>query len=845
MVVDKYYSYHKTAMKTKLLFFFLILLPSLLFSQVPQGFNYQAIARDASGNPLIGKDIQIRVSILSDTTGFYSSGNGSYLWEEQHAVRTNNMGLFNLVIGTKAKIQGSATSFNLIDWSKGPLFVGIKIQYVTAVWRNMGTAKLNSVPYSMFADKANGVIAGSKLSVTGNNDSGTEALFEVKRKDGQTVFAVYPDAVNIYVPRSAKGSKGGFAIGGFDGSKGNLNPQDYFRVTPDSVRIYIDPTPVNDKGSKGGFAIGGYDGSKGINNMYFNLTGATSVNTVAESPQILWYPTKKAFLAGTIHIGAVDSVGQNSTALGYRSIAMGDYSQAFGYKAKAFGNYSTSIGKNSVAGSKSSPVANNAFAFGNGTKATGNDSYAFGSAAEASGTTSIALGMGSKATNSNSLALGNGTIASGTNSTAMGYQSQSQGDKSIAIGSFYSYSYLVPIINLGKGDNGSSTKAISDVFLPIRPITPISTFNRVFSRANIAQGQYSVAIGNGNLAQNGGLVFGSNSDATQFGALALGTSANANQANSAAIGYESLANGIYSIALGNNITANSYGELAFGQWNEVQTGTANSWDENDLLLSVGNGLNDGNRSNAMTIFKNGKTVLRGRYAVSTFNYKTLRLLYNPITHTFYQRDYVYGIYTNLSRDDAAIEYYYSGYFGSEGTMGTYYGLYADVRTGASIDVAEYIYDTQANTEAADVVVADPVNKESIVKSSKPYQTSVLGIVSTKPHMTMGMELVTDEKTGKPLTNPRPVARLALTGRVPVKVTGENGNIVPGDLLTTSSTSGCAMKWSLIDVNSAKDFDDLKRILSENEKRRSAVIGKAVDSFSGSGPGKIIVLISLQ
>jgi hypothetical protein len=833
-------------MKTKLIFFFLFLLQVSLFSQVPQGFNYQAIARDGSGNPLINKDIQVRVSILSDTTGFYSSGSGTYIWEEQHAVRTNNMGLFNLIIGTKTKIQGSSASFNLIDWNKSPLFVGIKIQYITATWRNMGSAKLSSVPYSLLADKANGVIAGSKLSVTSNNDSGTDALFEVKRKDGQTVFAVYPDAVNIYVPRSVtKGSKGGFAIGGFDGSKGSVNPQDYFRVTPDSVRIYIDPTPVKDKGSKGGFAIGGYDGSKGINNMYFNLTGATAVNTVVESPQILWYPTKKAFLAGTIHIGSVDSVGQNSTALGYRSIAMGDYSQAFGYKAKAFGDYSTSIGKNSIAGSKTTPVANNAFAFGNGTKATGNDSYAFGSAAEASGTTSIALGMGSKASNTNSLALGNGTIASGTNSTAMGYQSQSQGDKSIAIGSYYSYSYLIPIISLGKGSSDSGSKGISDVFLPIRPITPISTINRVFSRSNIAQGQYSVAIGNGNLAQNGGLVFGSNSDAIQFGALALGTSASANQANSVAMGYASAANGIYSVALGNNITANSYGELALGQWNEVQTGTSSSWDENDLLLSVGNGVNDANRSNALTIFKNGKSIIRGRYAVSTFNYHALGFVYNPITHLIYFKDYVYGIYTNLNRDDPSIEYYYSGYFGSTGTNGTYYGLYADVRSGASIDVAEYIYDTQANTEAADVVVADPVNKESVIKSTKPYQPSVLGVVSTKPHMTMGMELVTDEKTGKPLANAKPVARLALTGRVPVKVTGENGNIVPGDLLTTSSISGCAMKWSLLDVNTAKDFDDMKRILSENEKRRSAVIGKAVESFSGAGTGKIMVLISLQ
>ncbi|MCK9994433.1 MAG: hypothetical protein Dbin4_02953, partial [Alphaproteobacteria bacterium] len=35
--------------------------------------------------------------------------------------------------------------------------------------------------------------------------------------------------------------------------------------------------------------------------------------------------------------------------------------------------------------------------------------------------------------------------------------------------------------------------------------------------------------------------------------------------------------------------------------------------------------------------------------------------------------------------------------------------------------------------------------------------------------------------------------LALSGRVPVKVSAENGPIKPGDLLTTSSTPGHAMR----------------------------------------------------
>jgi hypothetical protein len=110
-------------------------------------------------------------------------------------------------------------------------------------------------------------------------------------------------------------------------------------------------------------------------------------------------------------------------------------------------------------------------------------------------------------------------------------------------------------------------------------------------------------------------------------------------------------------------------------------------------------------------------------------------------------------------------------------------------------------------------------------------------------MVMGMELVVDPETGETLPGVL-ATRLALTGRVPVKITEENGPIVPGDLLTTSSTPGYAMKWTLLDVNEAKDFDGLKSILAENERRRNAIIGKSVGSSNG-GTGTVMVLISLQ
>ena len=57
---------------------------------------------------------------------------------------------------------------------------------------------------------------------------------------------------------AVKGTKGGFAIGGFDVAKG-AGP--YLLVNQDSVRVYIDNTPTT-KAQKGGFAIGGFDNTK-------------------------------------------------------------------------------------------------------------------------------------------------------------------------------------------------------------------------------------------------------------------------------------------------------------------------------------------------------------------------------------------------------------------------------------------------------------------------------------------------------------------------------------------------------------------------------------------------------
>jgi trimeric autotransporter adhesin len=96
-----------------------------------------------------------------------------------------------------------------------------------------------------------------------------DTLFVVKDKEGNPVFAVFSDGVKILVPYGTKGKVGGFAISGRTPTKED-EPVDYFRVTPDSTRIYVNDS-LSTKGKVGGFAISGRTPTKGSVKEYFSI----------------------------------------------------------------------------------------------------------------------------------------------------------------------------------------------------------------------------------------------------------------------------------------------------------------------------------------------------------------------------------------------------------------------------------------------------------------------------------------------------------------------------------------------------------------------------------------------
>lgn len=142
----------------------------------------------------------------------------------------------------------------------------------------------------------------------------------------------------------------------------------------------------------------------------------------------------------------------------------------------------------------------------------------------------------------------------------------------------------------------------------------------------------------------------------------------------------------------------------------------------------------------------------------------------------------------------------------------------EIRGGA--DIVEGFDTTNDEVlEPGTVVVIDPETPGALMRATTPYDFKVAGVVSgaggVQPGLHLGQEHVLDGDT-----------KVAMTGRVYVKCSIENGAIRPGDRLTTAALAGHAMK------------------ATDSARSDGAVIGKAMSSLD-SGTGLVLVLVNLQ
>lgn len=124
----------------------LCLTVTLTSAQSPDGFNYQAVARDNAGSLLKNKSITVKAIILSGKSA------SNKVYEETHVVTTSSLGHFSVVIG-----QGSTNnSFSDISWSQEAHHLKIEIDQGNG-FAVMGTVELQSVPYAMHSRTADKV----------------------------------------------------------------------------------------------------------------------------------------------------------------------------------------------------------------------------------------------------------------------------------------------------------------------------------------------------------------------------------------------------------------------------------------------------------------------------------------------------------------------------------------------------------------------------------------------------------------------------------------------------------------------------------------------------------------
>ena len=244
-------------MRKVLLFGLLTIISIQLIAQAPNYFNYQAVIKNNSGELITDQNVKFRITIIEGST------TGSEIYSETHDVTSNNSGVCNLKIGNGAD---QSSDFSLIDWSGNNYYLKVELDQTGGTsFIDLGTVQLLSVPYSLHANSANQAkeIDNPVLYFT---DSDT--LFAVKDRNGNIVFAVYPDGAIVYVNESVKGKVGGFAVSGRSPNK--AVEEDYLIVTSDSTRVYVNQTTA--KGKVGGFAISGRSPNKGTVDNFLDIT---------------------------------------------------------------------------------------------------------------------------------------------------------------------------------------------------------------------------------------------------------------------------------------------------------------------------------------------------------------------------------------------------------------------------------------------------------------------------------------------------------------------------------------------------------------------------------------------
>ncbi|MBS3999187.1 MAG: tail fiber domain-containing protein [Desulfobulbaceae bacterium] len=337
--------------------------------------------------------------------------------------------------------------------------------------------------------------------------------------------------------------------------------------------------------------------------------------------RMMWYPDKVAFRAGKVSSTQwdKDNIGNYSNAIGVNITASGYASNAMGMETTASGYASTAMGGSTIASGEYST------AMGRITTASGNNSTTMGYHTTASGYTSIAMGSFTQSPSAYESSVGcYNTIYTPASTTAW-----NSSDRIFVVGNganVSSRSNALTILKSGNTGIGTSTPSAllhtsgsgtgggnvlfageykSTASQGSPPATGAGTRmmwypdKAAFRAGRVASTEWDKdSIGDYSVA------FGYSAIAKSLSSVAIGAGTIANGPNSTALGAYTTASGKYSSAIGYQLNAKSYSTTAIGQYN-VGFGDSQNWYSTDPIFEIGIGINESNKTNAMTVLKNG------------------------------------------------------------------------------------------------------------------------------------------------------------------------------------------------------------------------------------------------
>jgi len=120
------------------------MLGGVLWAQAPQGISYQAIVRNNNNLPLADTTVSIKINILQNAP------TGTSVYSEVHTPTTDGLGVISIRVGQGTPVSGT---FIAINWDAGPYYINTQVDFGVG-YRDMGTSRMMSVPYALYAENS-------------------------------------------------------------------------------------------------------------------------------------------------------------------------------------------------------------------------------------------------------------------------------------------------------------------------------------------------------------------------------------------------------------------------------------------------------------------------------------------------------------------------------------------------------------------------------------------------------------------------------------------------------------------------------------------------------------------